>query len=51
MPDHFKTLFTIAGMEKLSGYLLDLDCDAATREGLRGPLVEPIDRLCGYDRG
>lgn len=51
MPDHFKTLFTIAGMEKLSGYLLGLDCDAATNEGLRGPLVEPTDRLCGHDRG
>lgn len=51
MPDHFKTLFTIAGMEKLSGYLLGLDCDAAAREGLRGPLVEPIGRLCGQDRG
>jgi hypothetical protein len=51
MPDHFKTLFTIAGMEKLSRYLLSLDCDAAAREGLRGPLVEAIDRLCDHERG
>jgi hypothetical protein len=47
MPSRFTTTFTIAGLDKLIQYLLSLDCDAATREGLRGPLVEPAARLCG----
>lgn len=47
MPSRFKTTFTVAGLDKLIRYLLSLDCDAATREGLKGPFVEPVGRLCG----
>jgi hypothetical protein len=47
MPGHFKTAFTVAGLEKLIHYLLSLDCEAAAREGLKGPRVEPAVRVCG----
>jgi hypothetical protein len=50
MPGHFKAAFTVAGLEKLSQYLLSLDCDAAAHEELKGPHVEPVDRLCGAPR-
>ncbi|MFZ5875779.1 MAG: hypothetical protein ACOYXU_05150 [Nitrospirota bacterium] len=47
MPDHFKTTFTVAGLDKLVRYLVSLDCADAARDNLKGPRVEPIDRFCG----
>jgi hypothetical protein len=47
MPDHFKTTFTVAGLDKLIQYLVSLDCADAARDNLKGPRVEPIDRYCG----
>lgn len=46
MPDHFGTAFTVAGLEHLVDYLMTLDCEAAVRDGLTGPRVEPIEELC-----
>ncbi|MFZ5861930.1 MAG: hypothetical protein ACOYXR_03660 [Nitrospirota bacterium] len=47
MPAHFKATFTVAGLDKLVRYLVSLDCADAARDNLKGPRVEPIDRLCG----
>ncbi len=47
MPDHFNATFTVAGLDKLIRYLVNLDCADAARDNLKGPRVEPIGRFCG----
>lgn len=47
MPDHFGRSLTVAGLDKLVDYLMTADCEVAGREGLAGPKIEPIERLCG----
>jgi hypothetical protein len=47
MPNHFGTAFTVAALETLADYLLTRDCEAAARDRLTGPRVEPIESLCG----
>jgi hypothetical protein len=51
MPGHFARAITVAELDRLVDYLMTLDCDAAIREGLTGPRVEPIEGLCGTRRG
>lgn len=50
MPDHFGGAMSVAELEGLVDNLMTLDCAAAMREGLAGPKIESIDRLCGTRR-
>lgn len=47
MLQDFATKFTFAALEKLADFLLTLDCDAAMKDGLKGPPQEPIEKVCG----
>jgi hypothetical protein len=38
--------FTYAALQKLSNYLLTLDCEAAMKDGLNGPPVESVSKIC-----
>ncbi|HXC61237.1 MAG TPA: nitric oxide reductase [Nitrospiria bacterium] len=47
MIQDFSQKFTFGALEKLADFLLTLDCDAAKKDGLKGPPAEPIDQVCG----
>jgi cytochrome c2 len=47
MIQDFSQKFTFGALDKLADYLLSLDCDAAKKDGLKGPPAEPIDQVCG----
>jgi hypothetical protein len=38
--------FTYEALQKLSDYLLTLDCEAAKKNSLNGPLVESVSKIC-----
>jgi hypothetical protein len=46
MPNHFGTVFTPAALERLTGYLLNQDCESAKGDHLTGPLIEPVEVWC-----
>jgi hypothetical protein len=47
MLQNFSERFTFGALEKMADFLLTLDCEAAKKDGLRGPPAEPIDKSCG----
>ncbi len=46
MIQDFAAKFTVGALDKLADFLLTLDCDAARKDGLKGPRMEPIDQIC-----
>ena len=46
IPD-FATKFTYGALDKMAEYLLSQDCAAAKKDGLNGPAMEPVSKLCG----
>ena len=46
LPD-FGTKFTYGALEKMADYLLSQDCQTAKKDGLTGPAMEPIAKVCG----
>ncbi len=49
MLQDFATKFTFGALEKMADYLLEQDCDAARKDGLKGPPQEPIEKSCGQE--
>lgn len=49
MLQDFATKFTFGALEKMADFLLTLDCDAARKDGLKGPPADPIDDVCGKE--
>lgn len=49
MLQDFATKFTFGALEKMADYLMQQDCDAARKDGLKGPPAEPIDQVCGKE--
>jgi cytochrome c2 len=47
MVQDFSQKFTFGALEKLADFLLSLDCEAARKDGLKGPPAEPFDQVCG----
>jgi len=47
MLQDFSQKFTFGALEKMADYLLEQDCAAAMKDGLKGPPAEPIDQVCG----
>jgi hypothetical protein len=47
MIQDFAQKFTFDALEKLTAFLLSLDCKAAMKDGLKGPPQEPVDKICG----
>lgn len=47
MVQDFDQKFTFGALEKLADFLLTLDCNAAIKDGLKGPPQEPIEKVCG----
>jgi len=49
MLQDFATKFTFGALEKMADYLLEQDCAAARKDGLKGPPQDPIDVVCGKE--
>ena len=47
MLQDFAQKFTFGALEKLADFLLTLDCNAAMKDGLKGPPQESVDKVCG----
>ncbi|HSG05927.1 MAG TPA: c-type cytochrome, partial [Nitrospiria bacterium] len=47
MPADFNKKFTYSALSNLADYLLEQDCEAAKKDGLTGPPLESVAKICG----